>query len=120
MEIYSKIYHFIPSLLSSGKGQARLELRHLPPPHCGGDDADCPRVAVLGDEEVVKILQHISAVNLQTGPGSPGVTSQHTVLGTGAARLDIPDNSMLVGERESEVLEVKVLYHFISRKIKLY
>ena len=98
----------------------RLDLRHLPPPHCGGEDANCPRVAVLGDEEVVKILQHISAVNLQTGPGSPGVTSQHTVLGTGAAKLDIPDNSMLVGERESEVLEVKVLYHFISRKIKLY
>ena len=52
--------------------------------------------------------------------GSPGVTSQHTVLDTGAAKLDIPDNSMLVGEQESEVLGVKVLYHFISRKIKLY
>ena len=45
---------------------------------------------------------------------------KHTVLDTGAAKLNIPDNSMLVGEQESEVLEVKVLYHFISRKIKLY
>ena len=45
---------------------------------------------------------------------------KHTVLDTAAAKLDIPDNSMMVGEQESEVLEVKVLYHVLSRKIKLY
>ena len=97
--------------------QPPLELRHLPPPHCSGEDADCPRVAVLGDEEVVEMLQQQI---FRQGRLAWGHQHKHTVLDTGAAKLNIPDNSMLVGEQESEVLEVKVLYHFISRKIKLY
>ena len=54
--------------------QPPLELRHLPPPHCSGEDADCPRVAVLGDEEVVEMLQQ--QISKQGGAARLGSPAQ--------------------------------------------